>query len=157
MEIIVNRKYKKADYVIGELTIEGEFICSTLEDTDRGLDDSMQEWMIRNKKIPTRTAIPTGRYEVLMDVVSPKFSQKPFYVEVCGGKVPRLKDVKGFEGILIHVADGPRGANLIEGCLGVGRNTIKGGLTEGQETFKKIYALMKNAHDKGEKIFITIE
>ena len=157
MEILVHRKYKKPEYVIGRMFIDGEFVCNTLEDEDRGLDDGMELWMIKNKKIPTRTAIPTGRYEVLMDVVSPKFSQKSFYMEVCGGKVPRLKNVKGFEGILIHVADGPKGANLIEGCLGVGLNTIRGGLTEGKETFKKIYSLMKKAHDKGEKIYITIE
>ena len=156
MEILVYRKYKKADYTIGNISIDGEWICNSLEDADRGLHDGMEEWMIRNKKIPTKTAVPTGRYEVLMDIVSPKFSKKDFYKEVCGGKLPRLKDVKGFDGILIHVADGPRGADLLEGCIGVGRNTIKGGLTDGKETFKKIYSMMKEAHDRGEKIFVNI-
>ena len=157
MEILVHRKYKKAEYCIGNMTIDGEWVANTLEDTDRGLHDGMQDFMIKSRKIPTKTAVPTGRYEVLMDVVSPKFSQKAFYKEVCNGKLPRLKNVKGFEGILIHVADGPKGANLIEGCLGVGLNTIKGGLTDGKKTFKKIYALMKKAYDKGEKIFINIQ
>lgn len=156
MEILVHRKYKKADYTISNMTIDGEWVCNVLEDTDRGLDDGMQDFMIRSRKIPTKTAVPTGRYEILMDVVSPKFSKKDFYKEVCGGKLPRLKDVKGFDGILIHVADGPRGADLLEGCLGVGRNTIKGGLSDGKETFKKIYSMMKEAHDRGEKIFINI-
>ena len=43
------------------------------------------------------------------------------------------------------------------GCIIVGHNTIKGRVTDSQETFKKLYKIMKEAHDKGEKIFITIE
>lgn len=154
LEILVHRKYKKTDYTISNMFIDGEFVCNVIEDTDRGLHDGMQDFMIRSRKIPTKTAVPTGRYEVLMNVVSPKFSQKPFYMEVCKGKVPRLKNVKGFEGILIHAgSDHTHSA----GCLLVGKNTIRGKLTESQETFKKIYALMKKAYDKGEKIFINIE
>lgn len=157
MEILVHRKWKKQGYVIGRIYIDGVCFGNTLEDEDRGLDDGMELWMIRNKKIPTRTAIPTGRYTIDMDTVSPRFSKYPFYMEVCQGKVPRIKNVKGFEGILIHVADGQRGANLVEGCIGVGLNKTVGQLTDGKEIFKKIYAEMKKAHNDGEAIHITIE
>jgi hypothetical protein len=125
-----------------------------MEDTDRGLDDGMELWMIKNKKIPTRTAIPTGRYEVKLNIVSPKFSQKPFYMDFCKGKVPRLMNVKGFEGILIHCGNTHLNS---AGCILVGNNTIKGKLTDSQETFKRLYAKMKEAQDRGEKIFITIQ
>jgi hypothetical protein len=154
MEVLVYRKYKKPDYTVGRMSIDGTFICNTMEDVDRGLDDGMQDWMIRNKKIPNVTAIPTGRYKIDMDTVSPKFSKYPFYMEVCQGKLPRIKNVRGFDGILIHC--GVDHSNSA-GCILVGMNTKVGKLTDSKETFKKIYALMKEAHDNGETIYITIE
>lgn len=153
MELKLDRKWKKEDYTVGRLYIDDEFFCNTMEDTDRGLDQDMQDFIIRSKKIPSRTAVPTGRYKVLMNTVSPKFSKKPFYMEFCKGKVPRLKDVKGFEGILIHC--GSTHVNSA-GCILVGHNTINGQLTDSQETFKKLYTIMKEAYDKGEEIFIEI-
>jgi hypothetical protein len=125
-----------------------------MEDIDRGLDDGMPDWMIRNKKIPNVTAIPTGRYEVEMNVVSPRFSKYPFYMEVCQGKLPRIKNVKGFDGILLHCGVDHSNSS---GCILLGLNKQKGKLTDSKETFKKVYALMKEAHDRGETIYITIE
>lgn len=154
MEILVYRKWKKLDYTVGRMSIDGTFICNTMEDIDRGLDDGMQDWMIRNKKIPNVTAIPTGRYEVEMNVVSPRFSKYPFYMDVCQGKVPRLKNVKGFDGILLHCGVDHSNSS---GCILLGLNKVKGKLTDSKETFKKVYALMKEAHDRGETIYITIE
>lgn len=154
MEILVYRKWKKPDYTVGRLSVDGVTICNTMEDVDRGLDDGMPDWMIRNKKIPNVTAIPTGRYEVEMNVVSPRFSKYPFYMEVCQGKLPRLKNVKGFDGIVIHTGNDETHSS---GCLLVGLNKIRGKLTDSKETFKKVYALMKEAHDRGETIYITIE
>lgn len=157
MEILVYRKWPKAGYCIGRMYIDGQLICNSLEDTDRGLSDAMDESTIRSRKIYGKTAIPRGRYTIDMETVSPKFSKKEFYMEVCQGKLPRLKNVKGFEGILLHVADGPKGADLLEGCIGIGLNKKVGQLCDGKETFKKVYALMKEAHDRGEIIYITIE
>lgn len=156
MKLKVERKWKKEEYTIGRLYIDDEFICNTLEDKDRGLDDSMSEEEIKEKKVYGKTAIPKGIYDISMSVVSPKFSKYDFYKEVCDGKVPRLLNVKGFDGILIHVADGYKGADLVLGCIGVGKNTIKGGLTDGKETFKKLYEKMKNAYKNTEKIIIEI-
>lgn len=157
MEILLIRRYPKSDYTIGRLFVNGVLQGNTLEDTDRGLSDAMDERVIRNRKIYGKTAIPKGRYRIDMTTVSPKFSKYPFYMEICQGKLPRLRGVKGFEGILLHVADGPKGADLLEGCIGIGMNRIKGQLCEGKETFKKVYTLMKEAHDRGETIYITIE
>lgn len=157
MEVLVYRKWPKSGYTIGRVFIDGELICNSLEDEDRGLSDAMDERIIRNRKVYGKTAIPRGRYRVDMETVSPKFSKYPFYMEVCQGKLPRLKNVKGFEGILIHVADGPKGADLLEGCIGVGMNRVKGQLCDGKETFKKVYSLMKEAHDRRETIYITVE
>lgn len=157
MEILVYRKWPKVGYCIGRVYIDGALVANSLEDEDRGLSDAMDERIIRNRKIYGKTAIPRGRYTIDMDTVSPKFSKYDFYKEVCDGKLPRIKNVKGFDGILIHVADGPKGADLLEGCIGVGLNKVVGQLCEGKETFKKIYTMMKEAHERGEVIHITIE
>lgn len=157
MEVLVYRKWPKDEYTVGRLFIDGSLICNTLEDTDRGLSDAMDERTVRNRKIYGKTAIPRGRYKIDMETVSPKFSKKKFYMDVCQGKLPRIKNVKGFEGILLHVADGPKGADLLEGCIGVGLNRVKGQLCEGKDVFTKIYRLMKEAHDRGETIYITVE
>lgn len=156
MELIVDRKWKKQSYTISNLTIDGKWFCNILEDTDRGLDDSMSITEIKKLKKPSITAIPRGTYEVTLDIVSPKFCTKTFYKQVCNGKLPRLLNVKGFEGILIHVGEGYNGKDLTSGCLLVGMNTIKGGLTRSKETFKELYKLLKDKHDKGEKITIKI-
>lgn len=62
----------------------------------------MTEANILHIKVKHQTAIPTGTYEIVMNIVSGTFSKKKLYKEFCGGKVPRLKYVKGFSGILIH-------------------------------------------------------
>ena len=40
MILTLDRRYKKQDYTIGILYVDGKFFCNTLEDTDRGLSDS---------------------------------------------------------------------------------------------------------------------
>ena len=148
MQLVLERKWKKSNYTIGILSIDGKRFCETLEDVDRNLNSSMSVEQIKAIKKPNETAIPTGTYEVTLNVVSPKFSKYPFYNSINGGRVPRLLNVKGFEGVLIHVMDGPKGAELSEGCIGVGRNLIKGGLLQGKEYYKKLYDILKNNNDK---------
>lgn len=160
MEIIIERKYLKSKYTIGNLYIvengTKRWICNTLEDKVRDLN---KNGVFDNGeyKVYGETAIPYGRYKVDMNTVSQKFSRYTFYRNVCQGKLPRLLNVKDFVGILMHVADGERGADLLLGCIGVGRNTIRGGLTDGKNTFIKVYRLLKEHHDKGEEIWVTIE
>ena len=156
MELVVDRKWKKQSYTISNLTIDGKWFCNVLEDKDRNLDSSMSIAKIRELKKPSITAIPKGTYEITLDVISPKYSTNSFYKQVCNGKVPRLLNVKGFEGILIHVGDGPRGADLSSGCLLCGYNKVKGQLRDGKEVFKKLYSLLKEAKSRGEKITIKI-
>ena len=153
MELIVDRKWKKQSYTISNLTIDGKWFCNVLEDADRGLDNSMSEDMIRTLKKPSITAIPRGTYEITLDVVSPKYSKVQFYKDVCNGKVPRLKNVKGFDGILIHAGNTDKDSS---GCLLVGVNKIKGQVLNSRETFKALYKLLQDRKSKGEKIVIKI-
>lgn len=149
MELTLKRKYIKEKYTIGHLYIDGKYFCDTLEDKVRDLN--------KEQKVYGETAIPYGRYEITLKVQSPKFSKYTFYKEVCNGYLPRLLNVLHFDGILIHVADGCRGADLLQGCVGVGHNLIKGGLLNGKQVFSDLYRKMKSADDRNEKIWITIE
>lgn len=153
MELVVDRKWKKQNYTISNLTIDGEWFCNILEDADRGLDDSMSLTQIKELKKASITAIPSGTYEVTLDVISPRFCTNSFYKQVCDGKLPRLLNVKGFEGILIHAGNTDKDT---AGCLLVGINLERGKVLKSRETFKKLYKLLKDKHDKGEKITIKI-
>lgn len=44
------KKLEKEKYTIGCLYIDDEFICNTIEDTDRGLSQDMSEEEIKSKK-----------------------------------------------------------------------------------------------------------
>ena len=89
-----------------------------------------------------------------MNVTSPKYAAVSWYHQLCLGKMPRLRDVPGFDGILIH--PGNTALDTL-GCILVGKNTKVGQLTESKATFKALYKEMKKASDKGEAITITIE
>lgn len=136
MELLLNRVYKGNKYTIGKLYIDGNYICDTLEDVDRNISSDMSLDEIKKIKVQDETAIPTGTYKMTLDVVSPTFSKYSFYMETCDGKLPRLLDVPGFEGILIHVGTNE---NNTSGCILVGKNTVVGQLTQGKECFKEIY------------------
>lgn len=151
MKILVKRIAKKPTYTIGKLYVDGKYVCDTLEDKDRGLNQKMPLSEIKKLKVYGQTAIPTGTYKVNMNIVSPSFGKREFYKKVCNGKLPRLMNVPGYEGVLIHVGDGPRGAELTQGCILVGENKIVGQLVNGKETFKKLYNMLKG------DIEITIE
>lgn len=153
MELLVDRKWKKQSYTISNLYIDGEWFSNVLEDADRGLDNSMPEDMIRTLKKPSITAIPRGTYEITLDVVSPKYSKVQFYKDVCNGKVPRLKNVKGFDGILIHAGNNDKDSS---GCLLVGQNKVRGQVVNSKETFKQLYKLLQDGRNRGEKITIKI-
>ena len=152
MELTVERKWNKKDYTVGNLYINGSKFCNTLEDTNRNLYSFMSEYQIAQIKVYGKTAIPYGTYDVDMETISPKYSTRQWYVQNCrGGRMPRIKGVRGFQGILIHPGNT---ADDSLGCLLVGRNTQVGRLTDSKATFKKLYDIMADAHRNGEKITI---
>ena len=159
MEILVDRKYKKGTYTISNVYIDGKWICNAIEDKDRGLHQGMSLSQIKSIKIKSETAIPSGKYKITMKVVSPKFSQKVYYKNFCGGKLPRLLNVPGFDGILIHAGNlntGRATAGMSAGCLLMGLNTVKGQLTETKKYFETVYKLLLAADKRGEEIKIKI-
>ena len=143
MKLTIKRTITRNSYTLGKLYIDGVYFCDTLEDRDRGLTQNMSVEQIKSIKVPGETAIPKGVYKVTLDVVSPKFSKYPFYMETCGGKLPRLIDVKGYEGVLIHVADGPKRDSLVQGCIGVGNLSAEEYLMNGKKVFAELYNKLK--------------
>ena len=140
MQLVLERKWKKSNYTIGILSIDGKRFCEVLEDVDRNLNSSMSVEQIKAIKKPNETAIPIGTYEVTLDIFSPKFGNKSFYKKTCNGKLPRILNVKGFDGVLIHCGN----TNLdTSGCILVGRNLEKGKVLKSQETFEKLYKILK--------------
>lgn len=122
MELLLKRTAKKQNYTIGDLYIDGQWFSNTLEDTDRGLTQNMTEEEISKIKVYGSTAIPTGKYKIDMNTVSPKFKNRP-WAKQWNGKLPRLKSVPGYEGVLIHVGNTQKDTL---GCILVGENKIKG-------------------------------
>lgn len=149
---INNTKTGRA-YCIAHVYINGKYSHDTIEDLDRGLDESMALAYIKRTKVTHKTAIPTGKYTVKMGITSPTFSKKEYYMTFCKGKLPRLDPVKGFEGILIH-----RGVDETSssGCLIVGLNKEVGKVTSSREVFERVYRLFSDAAKRGETINYTI-
>lgn len=148
LNIRIDRIAKKSTYTIGKLYLNGVYFCDTLEDTDRGLTQGMPLQKIKDLKIKGATAIPKGKYKVTMNVVSPKFSKRATY-QFCQGKLPRLLNVDGYEGVLIHIGNT---AKDTEGCILVGQNKVVGQVINSTATFKKLYAEML----KYQTIILTI-
>lgn len=160
MKLRLIRVAKRDKYTIGHLYRQdkenGQWVklCDVIEDKDRGLDQSMSLANIAKLKVKGQTAIPTGTYEIVMDVVSPKFYNKPLYREFCGGKIPRFKCVKGFSGVCMHSGVDQ---DSTEGCPIVGENKVVGKVINSWATFKRIYPILKRAANNGERIMITVQ
>lgn len=153
MRLTLKRTYNNAKYCIGHLYVDGEYLSDTLEDTSRGLNSKMSLKEILKIKIKGLTAIPTGVYAISLNTVSPKYSKKKFFMDLCKGKMPRLLNVPGYDGILIHPGNS---AKDTDGCILVGYNKVKGGLVNSTEAFIKLYGMLKKAHDSHEGIYLNI-
>lgn len=143
MRILLQRHALKAGYTIGRMEINGRYFCDTLEDTDRGLRESMTEDEIAALKVKGATAIPTGTYRIDMLTRSPRF----------GRVLPRLLRVKGYAGVLIH--SGNTAADT-EGCILVGENRERGKVLNSRATLERLLVFLRAAQAEGEKIELTI-
>ncbi len=135
MKLTVRRNYKGEAYTIGALYIDGVYFCDTLEDRVRDL--------AKEAKVPGETAIPAGTYPVTVNR-SPKF----------GRDLPRLQNVPGFDGVLIH-----RGNTAADtaGCILVGENKVKGKVINSTGYELTLTTAIQTAIEHGEAITITIE
>ena len=142
MELELTRSTKTGRSTIGELTVNGVFECFILEDKDRGLRQGMTISELTALKIKTKTAIPTGRYEIVVSF-SDKFQKM----------LPLLLDVPVYAGIRIH--PGNTDANT-EGCLLPGKTKSQDMVGSSRIAFTALFDKIKAALQR-EKIFITVK
>lgn len=133
MRIELVRIAFKSTYTIGKLYVDDTYFCDVLEDVDRGLDSSMSESEILEKKVKGQTAIPTGHY-VINITYSPKYKRM----------MPLLLNVKGFSGIRIHSGNTSKDT---EGCLIVGKNKKVGMVLESRDTYQRLFKMMEGQKD----------
>lgn len=150
MKLLLKRIAKKDTYTIGKLYVDGKYVADTLEDCDRGLTQDMSLEEIKRIKVYGQTAIPTGTYKIDMNTVSPKFKDRS-WAKPWKGKLPRLIDVPGYEGVLIHVGNQAQDSL---GCVLVGQNKVKGRVINSTATFGKLMSVLLQDKDN---ITITIE
>lgn len=148
MKLLLTRTEKNKHNTIGILSIDGIFFCNTLEDTDRGLKQTDSIEHIEDVKVFGETAIPTGTYKVDMNTVSPKFKDKE-WAKPYEGKLPRLVDVPGFEGVLTHIGNSEQDSL---GCVLVGEKSGDK-LINSTKTFKQLMNVLTKTK---EDITITI-
>jgi len=134
MELVVERKYKKQGYTIGNLLVDGKWYCNTLE-PPLGTEVEM-------RTAGSKKCIPPGTYNIRM-----AWSQK--FQEI----LPRIENVSGRFGILIHAGNTVKDTS---GCILVGRNLQVGRVLDSRKTLNMILALIKTAIKK-EQIKITIK
>ena len=142
MELKVLRREFSGKTTIGELFINDVFFCYTLEDVDRNLYATMTKQEIETNKVYGKTAIPYGKYEVVM-TWSNKFK--------C--IMPLVNNVPGYLGIRIH-----KGNSEVDtlGCLLVGMKKSVDKITNSTDAFDKLYKMLQEACSKG-KVWITYE
>ena len=155
MELILKRIALRNEYTIGKLYVDGEYVADTIEDTVRDLDKD-GKFANGEVKIPGKTAIPYGRYEITMKVKSPKYSNfsKYSWAKKYDGYLPRLLNVPHFDGVLIHVGNSALDS---EACVLVGENKVVGKVINSVNTFRRLMdEYLVPAKKRNENIVITI-
>jgi len=131
MELKVNRTDFTPKSTIGDLLIDDQWECHTLEDAVRG----------PGIKIPGQTAISQGRYEIIIDR-SMRFKRM----------MPHILNVPMFEGIRIHAGNI---AENTEGCLLLGQTKAVDFIGRSVAAFNAFFPKLQEGLKDG-KVFIDI-
>ena len=139
----MKRIAKKKEYTIGKMYIDDKYFCDTIEPPYMGTKKEDPVEKIRKTKAGN-TAIPEGIYRIDMNTVSLSFKDRS-WARPYGGKIPRLLNVTGFEGVLIHVGNvARRYGGDSKGCILVGNNNVVGKVTNSTVTFHKLMNILKD-------------
>ena len=142
MKIEIRRRWKKENYTIGELYVNGVFKCNTLEPTDRGFKSSMSSMSIQEAKEAGKTAIPTGTYVCHMHWMVKRKKMRP-----------QLMDVPGFFGIFIHEGNT---VGDTRGCILLGENTSKGFLSSSKKHVIELSEAITDCEDRQEMVWVCV-
>ena len=119
MEILLKRQVKTIDFTLGELFIDGEHFCYTVEDMER----------MEGEKVFGKTAIPKGEYNVIVNH-SNHFNKD----------LPLLISVPNFEGVRIHSGNSAADS---EGCIICGMTRTINGVGMSRIAMQKLMDKLK--------------
>nr|WP_321451045.1 DUF5675 family protein [uncultured Carboxylicivirga sp.] len=145
MELTVIPYSSQTHSTLGQLFINGQFACYTLEDEHRDF------------KLPGQTRIPEGRYQVVLRTEGThhlRYKQK--FPDIHHGML-HIIGVPGFKWILIHIGNDDEDTN---GCLLVGDSAItninqRGRILNSTIAYKRIYPLIADKLVSGEEVWIS--
>ncbi len=138
MLLEVRREPSAHGCTLGSLYIDGGFECFTLEDVVREIPGQpVETW-----KIPAETAIPSGTYNLAVNL-SNRFQKL----------LPQLLDVPGFAGVRLH--SGNTAADT-EGCILVGCRREAATVLDSRLAFNMLFPKIKAAIDRGEQVQVRI-
>lgn len=138
MLLEVKREPSAQGCTLGSLSVDGQFECFTLEDVVREVpEEAVETW-----KIPGETAIPSGTYEVIVNL-STRF----------GRLLPLLLNVPGFQGVRIHSGNA---AADTEGCILVGGRRTDSEVLDSRLAFRSLFARIQTAITRNEPVHIRI-
>ena len=136
MNILLQRKFLKPKYTIGDFFVDGALFANSLE-----LPYDYNNNGIHNE--PNKECIPAGQY--LINMTWSNTFQK---------YLPEAMYVQGRTGIRIHAAAKPE---QLLGCIAVGKNNVVGGLTGGIDLYMpKLKNLIYGAMARDEIITLKI-
>jgi hypothetical protein len=139
MELTLQRIAKRKDYTIGKMYIEGTYLCDTLEPTWR-------DYQHGARKIAGRSAIPEGRYAV---VVTWSIGFKRWLPQLIGN----WKFNHNWQGVRIHAGNN---AKDTRGCILVGENRKVGMVLNSRACLKSLMESIQEAKDRGEPVWLTV-
>lgn len=142
MDIKVQRINYQEEYTEGKMYIDEEYFCDTLEDKDRNLSDNMSSTDIAKIKKHGVTAIPKGKYRVILSY-SEKFKKI----------LPEIVAVKCFSGVRIHSLNF---ATQSLGCIGIGYKSEDGIIRGGSKLQPQLIEIIKEVIERKEEVTITI-
>lgn len=139
MEITLTPVSKTSNSTISTVKVNGMFECYALEDTVREVKGQpVSQW-----KVAGKTAIPAGRYKVIVDM-SNRFKRE----------LPLLVNVPGFAGVRIH--PGNSSADT-EGCILPGASHSTDWVGESKKAFASLFDKIRDALAEGDTVWLEIE
>ena len=134
MELELIRDIYAPTRTLGKLSVNGVHECFICEDVVRKPGDA---------KVHGKTAIPAGRYQVVI-TLSNRFKRE----------LPILLNVENFTGVRIHSGNHE---GHTEGCLLPGKTRNESGVFSSVIATNNLILKIRTALDKGEQVWITIK
>lgn len=141
MEFRVIREYfgkpegDKEGFTKGSMLAEGTRMAYSVEDEDRHLE-------LGGEKVYGKTAIPRGRYRIVVDF-SHRFQKN----------LPHILDVPGYEGVRVH---GGNRAEQSLGCILIGLFQTADGVSNCPPAVQRMIDLIEADAEIGKDSWITI-